>query len=272
MPGIRLIHWNAAEAAERAEQIRLLGYQVSPDLPAGPDFLRQLRLEPPLAVVIDLGRLPSQGRDMGVAIRHAAATRRVPLVFVGGAPDKIGQARSVLPDATFTTWERIGEDLAAAIRNPPAQPIVPESTMAGYSGRPLVKKLGIKPGMRIALYDPPEGFAGLPGELPPGAAFQARGTGPAAGADPNAEAGQGPCGLVIWFVRSRAGLARDLASISDAAGDAPLWIAWPKKSSLLRSDVGEADVRGAGLASGLVDYKICAIDATWSGLLFRRRR
>ena len=258
MSGIRLIHWNAAEAAERAERLSRLGYQVSSDLPAGPDFLRQLRQEPPLAVVIDLSRLPSQGRDMGVAIRHAAATRRVPLVFVGGAPDKIAQAQAVLPDATFTAWERIGEDLAAAIRNPPALPIVPESTMAGYSGRPLGKKLGIKPGMRITLFDPPAGFSDLVGELPPGAAFQERAA--------------GSCGLAIWFVRSRDELARDLMSIADAAGDVPLWIAWPKKTSALRSDLGEADVRGAGLAGGLVDYKICAIDATWSGLLFRRRR
>ena len=73
-------------------------------------------------------------------------------------------------------------------------------------------------------------------------------------------------------MRSRDELARNLMSISDAAGDVPLWIAWPKKASALRSDVGETDVRGAGLANGLVDYKICAIDATWSGLLFRRRK
>ena len=66
MPTIRLIHWNAIEAAERGERIHRLGYQVSWDLPAGPDFLRLLRQEPPLAVVIDLSRLPSQGRDMGV--------------------------------------------------------------------------------------------------------------------------------------------------------------------------------------------------------------
>jgi hypothetical protein len=258
MPDIRLIHWNAAEAAERAQRLRRLGYEVSSDLPSGPDFLRQLRQQPPLAVVIDLSRLPSQGRDMGVAIRLAAATRRVPLVFVGGAPDKIMQAQALLPDAAFTTWERIAEDLAAAIRNPPAQPVVPESTMAGYSGRPLVKKLGIKPGMKIALFTPPEGFGDLVGELPPGAAFQ--------------ESAAGPCGLAIWFVRSREELTRDLLSISNAAGDVPLWIAWPKKTSALRSNLGETDVRAAGLDNGLVDYKICAIDATWSGLLFRRRR
>jgi hypothetical protein len=78
--------------------------------------------------------------------------------------------------------------------------------------------------------------------------------------------------LAVWFVRARDELTRDLMSISDAAGDVPLWIAWPKKTSALRSNLGEADVRGAGLASGLVDYKICAIDETWSGVLFRRRR
>jgi hypothetical protein len=257
MSGIRLIHWNAAEAAERAERLSRLGYQVSWDMAVGPDFLRQLRAEPPLAAVIDLSRLPSQGRDMGVAIRHAAATRRVPLVFVGGAPDKIAQAQAVLPDAIFTTWDRIDEDLAAAIRNPPAQPIVPESAMAGYSGRPLIKKLGIKPGMAVVLFQPPDRFADLLGELPPGASLT--------------ELPTGSQGLAIWFVRSRDELARDLMPISDAAGDVPLWIAWPKRASALRADLGEADVRGAGLASGLVDYKICAIDATWSGLLFRRR-
>ena len=187
MSDIRLIHWNAAAAAERAERHPPLGYQVSWDLPAGPDFLKQLRQELPLAVVIDLSRLPSQGRDMGVQIRHAAATRRVPLVFVGGTPDKIAQAQAVLPDATFTTWECIGEDLTDAIRNPPARPVVPESTMAGYSGRPLVKKLGIKAGMRIALFHPPEGFGDLVGKLPPGATFQES---------------AGSCGLAIWFVRS----------------------------------------------------------------------
>jgi hypothetical protein len=258
VPVICLIHWNRAEAAARAERIERLGYQVAWDLPAGPDFLRQLRQDPPLAAVIDLSRLPSQGRDVGVAIRHAAATRRVPLVFVGGAPEKVSQAQAVLPDASFTTWDEIGEALAQAIRHPPAQPIVPESTMAGYSGRPLAKKLGLKPDMRVTLFGAPDGFIDLFDELPPGSSFQ----------EPDA----GRCGLAIWFVRSGSELARDLASVSSAAGDVPLWIAWPKKGSALAADLGEADVRGAGLAQGLVDYKICAIDATWSGLLFRRRR
>jgi CheY-like chemotaxis protein len=257
MPTIHLIHWNAAEAEARAAAIRSAGYEVASGLPPGPDFIKRLRQDPPAAVVIDLSRLPSQGRDMGVALRVSAATRRIPLVFVAGAPEKIERVRAVLPDAVFTTWEQIAEALAEAVANPPSRPVVPESSMAGYSGQPLIKKLGIKPGMAVALFGAPEGLGATLGELPQGASLQDS---------------PGGCELALWFVRSRAELAADLGSVSASVGDVPLWIAWAKKTSGLAADVAEPDVRAAGLASGLVDYKICAIDQTWSGLLFRRRK
>ena len=257
MPTICLIHWNATEAEERSARIRAAGYEVASGLPPGPDFIKRLRQDPPDAVVIDLSRLPSQGRDMGVALRVSAATRRIPLVFAAGSPDKIERVREVLPDAVYTTWERIDEALAEAVSSPPAQPVVPESTMAGYSGQPLVKKLGIKPKMTVALLGAPEGIGDAIGELPPGASLQDNAVG---------------CGLALWFVRSRAELTADLASVSASVGDVPLWIAWAKKTSGQAGDVAEPDVRAVGLASGLVDYKICAIDRTWSGLLFRKRK
>lgn len=257
MPTIHLIHWNAAEAEARAAVIRAAGYEVASGLPPGPEFIKRMRQDPPAAVVIDLGRLPSQGRDMGVALRVSAATRRIPLVFVAGSPDKVARVREVLPDAVFTTWERIAEALAEAISSPPGRPVVPESAMAGYSGQPLVKKLGIKPGMAVALLGAPAGIDDIIGELPPGATLQDNAAG---------------CGLALWFVRSRAELTADLAAVSASVGDVPLWIAWAKKTSGLAGDVAEPDVRAVGLASGLVDYKICAIDRTWSGLLFRRRK
>ena len=188
MSGIRLIHWNAAEAAERARApapsgVRgVIGYAQWSRLPeaAPPGAAARCgdRPEPPAVAG------PRHGRTDPPC--HGDASR--PTRLRGGHADKIAQAQAVLPDATFTTWERIGEDLAAAIANPPAQPVVPESTMAGYSGQPLVRKLGIKPGMRIALFAPPEGFGDLVGELPPGATFQ--------------ESTAGSCGLAIWFVRS----------------------------------------------------------------------
>ena len=134
----------------------------------------------------------------------------------------------------------------------------PQSVFAGYSGTPLPKKLGIKPGTVLALAGAPPGFLGTLGELPASVTMRE-------------DVGQG-CTLAIWFVRSRGDLERGIAVMAAGLGDASLWIAWPKKTSALASNVGERQVRAAGLAAGLVDYKVCAIDATWSGLLFTRRR
>jgi hypothetical protein len=139
---------------------------------------------------------------------------------------------------------------------------------AGYSGTPLPKKLGIKPGMTVALIGAPPGFSRVLGELPEGAKLR---TG-----------ARGRPALVIWFVGSAPELGWEIRRISAFASGAPLWIAWRKKAvrkgtarpAASRSAAGptESAVREAGLAAGLVDYKVCAIDAEWSGLLFARRR
>ena len=133
---------------------------------------------------------------------------------------------------------------------------------AGYSGTPLPRKLGIKPGMTVALFGAPDGFADTLGELPPGVELR-----------PD---GRGSPGLMLWFVRTEAALRRGIARMARAAGDGPMWIAWRKKAA--RADGADASapsensVRAAGLGAGMVDCKVCAIDAAWSGLLFRRRR
>ena len=81
---VRLIHWNREEGKRKAEVLQAAGFEVSFDDAGGPELLRRLREAPPSAVVIDLTRLPSQGREVGVALRYAKSTRRLPLVFVGG--------------------------------------------------------------------------------------------------------------------------------------------------------------------------------------------
>jgi hypothetical protein len=131
--------------------------------------------------------------------------------------------------------------------------------MAGYSGTPLVRKLGIKPGSLVALLGAPSNFERTLTGLPDSVRFTTRAAG-----TPD---------LVVWFATSRRhleGRARDVARlIVEGSG---LWIAWPKKASGVATDLTENVVRDAGLAHGLVDYKVCAIDATWSGLKFARRR
>jgi hypothetical protein len=124
-----------------------------------------------------------------------------------------------------------------------------------YSGTPLHRKLGIKEGHRVVALSPPDDFGALLGDLPAGVRV---GTRLAADTD-----------VVILFATKRRDLARRLARGAeklDPAGG--LWVAYPKKSSGVTTDLTFAEVQAAGLAAGLVDNKSCAIDATWSGVRF----
>ncbi len=102
---IRLIHWNAAEAQEKISRLQGAGYEVDFE-PFTPDLLRQLVKDLPAAVVIDLSRLPSQGRDVAVRLRIQKPTRQVPILFVGGDPEKTERIRKLLPDAFYGSWDQ----------------------------------------------------------------------------------------------------------------------------------------------------------------------
>jgi hypothetical protein len=125
---------------------------------------------------------------------------------------------------------------------------------SGYSGTPLPRKLGIRPGQRIAFLDAPPAFADALGELPEGVAAPRRTL-------------RGPLDLVVAFFVERQALARRLPRLVAALDPAgALWIAWPKRASRVETDLTEDVVRELALAGGVVDVKVCAIDATWSGL------
>jgi len=257
MPRVRLIHWKSAEAAPRIAALREAGYAVDAR-PVTPETLRELRARPPAAVVIDLSRVPSHGRDVALAIRESKSTRHIPLVFVEGEAEKVARVRASLPDAVFATWRGVRGALRRAIARPPATPVVPQTRLDGYSGTPLPKKLGIKPGHTVVLAGAPGDFEKTLGALPEGVELRRQ--------------NRGARELTIWFVTARRDLEGRMARMVKAVGDGAVWIAWPKKASGVRTDVTEPVVRSTGLAAGLVDYKICAIDATWSGLLFTRRK
>ena len=128
---------------------------------------------------------------------------------------------------------------------------------AGYSGKPLVGKLGIKPGYRIALVSTPSGFRieGLPDDV--------RTLGPSAR----------ELDVVMLFVKSRAELARGFKRETARLGTGGmLWVAWPKKAAGVKTDVTEDVVREVVLPHGWVDVKVCAVDETWSGLKILRRK
>jgi hypothetical protein len=123
----------------------------------------------------------------------------------------------------------------------------------GYSGTPLVRKLGFKPGMRVHYAAAPQSFPALVGELPDGVRVLDR-----AAADLD---------LAMLFVTERRELERGLASLHPRLQPAGMiWVAWPKRASNVPTDVTEDVVRDVALPRGLVDVKVCAIDEVWSGL------
>jgi CheY-like chemotaxis protein len=254
---VRLIHWNVDEAELRAEELRSAGYEVVSG-PIDRSALQELRNEPPDAVIFDLCRLPSQGRDMALSIRKYKATRKVPLVFVGGDSAKVQRIKALLPDAVYTTWEDIEPALQKAVVNKPSDPVVPKSVMDAYAGTPLPKKLGIKAGSVVSLVNPPEGFTATLGDLPGGAEL-------VNGEGSNAD-------IILWFTRSRSDLEEGVQTVAPQAGRVGLWIIWPKKSSGVESDLSQTVVREVAMAADLVDFKVASIDETWSGLRFARKK
>jgi len=124
---------------------------------------------------------------------------------------------------------------------------------SGYSGTPLAKKLGFKPGQRVSAPGAPSNYRKLLAPLPDGIEFQARVS--------------KSTDLVHLFTTSKAELAKNLLAWLKILGpDAAIWVSWPKKTSKVPTDITEDTIRAVALPMGLVDIKVCAIDETWSAL------
>lgn len=257
MQRIYLVHWHAAEAEERAVRLAAAGYDVAFGHQKDGKPARAIKKRLPDAVVIDLSRLPSHGRQLATWMRSLKVTRNLPIVFVDGDPEKVARLTDDFPESHVTTWRRIRGTLRRAIRNPPKK-VAPPSR-PDYSGTPLTKKLGLKPDHVLAILGAPDGFDRTLGALPPGVSVR--------------RAARGAADVIVLFVRSTKELARRFGAAHRALADGGgLWVAWPKRASGIATDLDQKKVMDHGLASGLVDNKICAIDATWSGLRFQRRR
>jgi hypothetical protein len=133
------------------------------------------------------------------------------------------------------------------------------SATAGYSGTPLHRKLGIKPEMRVLVVGVPSGWDLTQLDPERSAAVQTR-------------AGRTPYDVVVAFCPDEATLLRRLPDLlSRVTQKGRLWICWPKKASGVPTDLDDNVVRRAGLAAGVVDVKVCAVDAVWSGECFMTR-
>lgn len=262
MKKLRYLHGKVADLEKRLAKLQSLGFDVE-DLDPDPKEFRGKNLQLPDLFVIDFSSRFSTSRDLAAWLRATKATRDLPMLFVDVDAKKKSELEKLFPDVVMVTWRgiRAGLDKALSKAAQPKASSKPSAAgvMAGYSGTPLPKKLGIKPNTTLQVISGPSDFLTTIGQLPEGVK-----TGSSL---------RGSAELWIWFPRNRADLEKRIDKFAERLhpGDG-LWIAWPKQSSGVKTDLTQNDVRQVGLAAGIVDYKICAIDETYSGLKFSLRR
>jgi CheY-like chemotaxis protein len=233
------------------------GLEVDYDAEAlsGPAIGRGIRQHPPDAVVIDLSRLPSHGRELAIWLRGGKHTRQIPIVFVNGEAGKVAKVREALPDATFATTARVCTAIATACRKHTRLPVQPVPMMERYKGKTAAEKLGIKAACTAAVIDAPRHYLSVLGELPENAGIVE---------DPASVQS-----VTLWFVHDLVALHAGLRRMCAIAARTKLWILWRKGSG---NGITQNAVREAALDVGLVDYKICSVDGRWSGILFARKK
>jgi CheY-like chemotaxis protein len=258
MAQIRLVSWSQDTAHEHARVLKKAGFKVDTSPLRTSGLIGQFRDNPPAVILVDLDRLPSHGRAVAIVLRSGKSTGHIPIVFAGGQEEKVKVAREQVQGAIFTDWLGVAAALKKALKKP-ATPVPAKSYMQHYAGSSLAKKLGFQSNMRVALLGAPEGFEDQLGDLPDGVEFETK-VGP-------------QTKMAIWFVRSLRELANETDYLSARLPNgASIWIVYSKQTSRFKVDFTQQDVRAAGLAAGLVDYKICAVDSDWTGLKFARKK
>ncbi len=246
-----MVHREPAEAAELAARLRDRGMDARPYPALGSRGFRGIRSDPPDAILIDLNRAPSYGRAMGALLRESASLRHIPLVFLAGEPQKTAAAKRMLPDAVYASWSGISAAIERAVERPAQQPVAPRQPT-----RSVAQKLGIAPDTTLALCNAPDGFA--PAGLPEGVRVRRQ---------------LEPAAVVLVFARSAAALARQLPAVAGLMEKGRrVWLLWPKRASGVESGLTMPRVRELAVANGLIDYKVCAVDETWSAMAVGPRR
>jgi CheY-like chemotaxis protein len=250
---VLVIHRKPAIAAERASRLCAEGLEASGYPVLGPRAFREIRAHPPDAIVIDLTELPSYGRTMGVLLREQKGTRNIPLVFLKGDPEKAARVREVIPDAFFAPWPNAAPAILRAIERAPDEGAAPNP-----AGTSLLQKLRIGEGSVLAILEAPANIAEILGPLPKNVRIEKK---------------LGDVELILIFVKSAAALARALPKLAaHMTRGRTLWVCWPKRTSSMPCDLTLTVIRAMVAAYDMVDSRLCAVDATWSGTAITLRR
>ncbi|MGB0951795.1 MAG: hypothetical protein ACPG31_01090 [Planctomycetota bacterium] len=261
MAKLLVVHWRPAEAEDGIALLQKAGHAVEVYSEEGGTGLGRFKEELLDAVVISLERLPSHGRTMGHWFRTTKATAHVPLVFVGGADDKVEVARAMFADAIFTPWSKVRGSVKDAMRTP--QTAMPNSEC---STKEVWQKLEVKAGDRILQLNGPTRLKPILGASLPTDVKLSRRVGASAKAPKQVD-------LVLLFAERLQDIKHGFPIATAATAERrPLWICWPKKTSSIQSDVTQAAVMAFARGSGWTDTKICRIDEDWSAHMFRRKR
>ena len=252
MKQIALLHWKPDEIAELARRIQ--GFRVAPVAPRPGESLKDLERIEAEAVVICLDRMPSNGRAVGYHLRTRKATRHIPIIFVGGEPDKVQKARELLPDATFASWASVSKAVTKAIAEASTTP----TKAPIHVGNPLHIKLGLKPGMKIAVLGAPKPFDTIVRDLPEGIEMTEE-------LDRDAD-------VAYWFVRSLSELELGIHWFESRMPKAKFWILWKRGASKIPDAVSYASLVEIAAGAGYAQYKIVRVDDVWSAAIFGYKR
>ncbi len=252
MKRVILLHWKQEEIRERAAHLK--GLQVDLYVPVQGEGMKGLKaFGIPDAFVISLERLPSHGRDIGWHLLQQKATRQVPLVYVGGEPEKVAKIRELLPQAIYTSWTEASAVVRRALAEPAAAEVVKKPL--ALSSAPLHQKLGLKMGMHLALIGAPAPLEALVPGLPEDIKIHEMPS-------------PGQVDATLWFVRSEGEFLADLPEIAGLLGNKPrLWVFYRKGKGF-----GWTGMLEAAGAHGLAQFKVMRLDDTWSGVGFGRAR
>ena len=260
MARIRLIHWKEAEADMHFKALNAARCEIEYEERLPADIVKRWRQSPPDAFVIDLSRMPSHGREIAIGLRQSKSTRSVPIVFCAGDPEKVNAIRKLLPDASYCDVRSLARTVRKCLNSKCADPIVPTAMMDRYKSRTTAEKLGVKIGSTVVVTNAPRDFENILGPLPAEIKLCESDTGDAA-AD-----------VHVCFVHRPDDLASNLSGLRSFAQSSKLWIAWRKGGKAVAGAVTENLVRNQALDLGLVDYKICSMNNTWSAILFTIKR
>ena len=255
MAQIRLLHWNASEAGKYQRLLAAGGHTIEYDERFEPRLLRKWRMQPPDVFVIDLSRLPAQGREIAIALRQWPATRRVPIVFCDGAPEKVEKTRALLADALYCEFSKLRSSIRKALAEPCAEATVPTPMMKRYAARTTAQKLGIAAGGTVAVIDPPRDYLAVLGDLPAGVQFTE----------------DRAASVTLCFVHDPPSLQARMSESRRLARTSKLWFCW-RKGKTAASGLSGNSIRATAVALGLIDYKVCSLNAVWSGMLFTLRK